>query len=79
MQAFNDACRRLSEAVKKARRRVGLSQEALALEAGINRSFVGQIERGVANPSLQVLTKLATALEVDVGDLLKRERENRRR
>lgn len=79
MQAFNDACRRLSEAVKKARSRAGLSQEALALQAGINRSFVGQIERGVANPSLQVLIKLATALEVDVGDLLKREREDRRR
>jgi transcriptional regulator with XRE-family HTH domain len=58
--------------VKKARRRVGLSQEDLAHEAGVNRSFVGQIERCLANPSLDVIVKLATALRVDVADLLKR-------
>ena len=79
MQAYDDARKRLSESVKKARRQVGLSQEALALRAGINRSYVGQIERGIGNPSLQVMVKLAATLEMDVADLLKREREDRRR
>ena len=79
MQAFNEACRRLSDAVKKARRRAGLSQEALALQAGINRSYVGQIERGVGNPSLQVMVKLAVTLQLDVADLLRRDKEERRR
>ena len=38
MQAYDDARKRLSDNVKKARKKVGLSQEALALQAGINRS-----------------------------------------
>jgi len=63
-QAYGDARKRLSDNVKKARKKMGLSQEALALHAGINRSYVGQIERGLGNPSLQVLVKLATTLGV---------------
>ena len=59
MQAYEEARKRLSDNLRKARGRVGLSQEALALQAGINRSYVGQIERGIGNPSLQVLVKLA--------------------
>ncbi len=72
MQAYDDARKRLSDKVKKARKRVGLSQEALALQAGINRSYVGQIERGIGNPSLLVLVKLAATLQIDVADLMKK-------
>lgn len=72
MQAYDDARSRLSENVKKACKKIGLSQEALALQAGINRSYVGQIERGIGNPSLQVLAKLAVTLQVDVADLVKK-------
>ena len=79
MQANDDARKRLSDNLKKARRAVGLSQEALALAAGINRSYVGQIERGIGNPSLLVMVKLAGTLKMDVADLLKRERGERRR
>jgi transcriptional regulator with XRE-family HTH domain len=53
------------------RLRRGLSQEALALEAEVDRTFVSQIERGVGNPSLRILCKLAEQLEVDVAVLLK--------
>ena len=74
MKAYDDARKRLSESVKKARHKIGLSQEALALQAGINRSYVGQIERGIGNPSLQVMVKLATTLELDIADLLRREK-----
>ena len=79
MQAYEDARKRLSDRVKNARRQVGLSQEALALRAGINRSYVGQIERGIGNPSLQVMVKLATTLQIDVADLLKRDKDDKRR
>ena len=72
MQAFDDARKRLSDKVRKARKKVGLSQEALALQAGINRSYVGQIERGIGNPSLLVLVKLATTLQIDVADLMRK-------
>jgi len=72
MQAYDDARKRLSDKVRKARKKVGLSQEALALQAGINRSYVGQIERGIGNPSLLVLVKLATTLQIDVADLMRK-------
>ena len=71
-QASQSVRRRLSDNIKKARHKVGLSQEDLAHEADVNRSFVGQIERCLANPSLDVIVKLATALKIDVADLLKR-------
>lgn len=56
--------------VRTARQGVGLSQEALALEAEVDRTYVSQIERGVCNPSLWILHKLALVLKVSVVDLL---------
>lgn len=79
MEAYDEARKRLSENLRKARAKVGLSQEALALHAGINRSYVGQIERGIGNPSLQVMVKLATTLQLDIADLIKPHKEERRR
>jgi transcriptional regulator with XRE-family HTH domain len=46
------------------------SQELLSFEADIDRTYVSQLERGVINPSLLVLHKVATALETDVLSLL---------
>jgi transcriptional regulator with XRE-family HTH domain len=46
------------------RRARGLTQEALAYEAGIDRTFVGLLETGKRQPSLSVVFALAAALEV---------------
>lgn len=56
--------------LKKRRKAIGLSQEALALLADVDRTFVSQIERGIGNPSLLIMTRLATALEIDLYELL---------
>lgn len=48
----------------------GLSQERLAADSGVDRAYVGGMERLSENPSIDVLDKLAAALEVDVGELL---------
>jgi transcriptional regulator with XRE-family HTH domain len=47
----------------------GLSQEALAVDAGIDRTYVSRLERGLENPSVAVLEKLAIALEASIPDL----------
>ena len=60
----------LGNNVRCARLERELSQEQLAFEAEIDRTYVSQIERGVINPSLHVLWKIANALSVDVIDLL---------
>ena len=51
------------------RKQKGLSQEELADSAGINRNYVGQIEREEKSPTVDVLEKLAIALEVNAVDL----------
>ncbi len=47
-----------------------VSQEALAVDAGVDRSYVGRIERGVENPTVETLDKLAAALGVAAAELL---------
>jgi transcriptional regulator with XRE-family HTH domain len=61
----------LSENIRQLRGQRGLSQERLALEAGVDRTLVSKIERVIANPTLEVLVKLAIALQVPVTRLLK--------
>ena len=66
-----DALRKvLGGNVRRLRRERGLSQEQLAFEAEIDRTYVSQIERAVINPSLLVLHKVAKALGSTVPDLL---------
>lgn len=50
------------------RLRVGrlLSQEALAVDAGIDRTYVSRLERGLENPTVAILEQLSMALRVDI-------------
>jgi len=56
------------------RKSKGLAQERLALEAGVDRTLVSKIERLIANPSLEILLKLANTLDVTVAKLLTEKR-----
>lgn len=56
--------------VRLARQRLGLSQEALADAAGIDRTYVSGIERGVRNPTITVLAKISEALNTTPSALL---------
>jgi transcriptional regulator with XRE-family HTH domain len=49
----------------------GISQDDLALEAGVERAYVGHLERGTRNPTIVTLDKLAEALNSHVSELLK--------
>jgi transcriptional regulator with XRE-family HTH domain len=61
----------LGRNVRRLRAEKGLSQEALALDAGMKRSYLSDLERGTRNPSVKALGRLAAALGVRPDELLK--------
>jgi transcriptional regulator with XRE-family HTH domain len=60
------------QVLRTQRERCGLSQEALALKANVDRTFVSQIERGIRQPTLTTLVKLARALDILPSKLIHR-------
>ncbi len=56
--------------LRKKRAEKKITQEALALQCGIDRSYLGRIERGEVNLTVEKLYEIATALEVDIKELL---------
>lgn len=56
--------------LKRYRKEAGYSQEGLALECGPHRTYVSAVERGVRNPTVTVLEKLAGPLRIATSQLL---------
>lgn len=56
----------LGDAVRAVRLRRGLTQQALASRAGMSRQWLAGLESGTANPTWDVVARLAAALELDV-------------
>lgn len=59
----------LGRRIREKRKALGLSQEGLAHEAGLDRSYVGRIERGEHNLTFVALIKLCRAMRCDVAAL----------
>ena len=62
-------CRILGDNVKTLRLTHGLSQEELAFQSDLDRTYISQIERGVSNPSVLVILKISMALQVEFAEL----------
>lgn len=60
----------LSNNIKRIRKEQGISQEKLALKAEIDRSYMSEVERCLANPSIEALLKISNALNVTPSELL---------
>lgn len=60
----------LAKNIRQIRLARGLSQEGLSFDASIDRTYVSQLERGISNPSILVLHKVAIALHTDVLSLM---------
>lgn len=61
----------LGKTVRAIRRRAGLSQEELADRAGLDRTYIGGIERGERNPTVVSLKTIADALDLSLHELFK--------
>jgi XRE family transcriptional regulator, regulator of sulfur utilization len=66
-----DAAGSLGRAIRRLRTERGISQEGLAAISGIDRTFMGEIERGEANPSFDVLQRIASGLSVQLSELMR--------
>lgn len=60
----------LGSNIKKFRLEKGLSQEHLALRAGVHPAYLGRLERGEKCPTLDTVFKICEALDVPAGDLI---------
>jgi transcriptional regulator with XRE-family HTH domain len=63
---------RFPEVLRKVRIDKGLSQEELADLAGLHRTYISQIERGLKSPSLRSLEQIANGLGITLSELLRR-------
>lgn len=70
MQVRHQTLARFGRNVRRQREAVGLSQEALAEKADLDRTYVSGIERGVRNPTLLSAARVAAALRVPLSDLV---------
>lgn len=65
---MTDIVKRFGEKLRDLRKSKKLSQEALSKKAGLDRTYVGKIERGEKSPSLHTIEKLANILDVEVSE-----------
>lgn len=54
--------------LRRLRVALGLSQEALAVDAEVDRTYVSRLERGIENPTVLVLERLAKALDANIAE-----------
>lgn len=71
-------CKAFGEHLATVRRSLGWSQDNLAREAGLARSYVGDVERGVRNIALVNIVKIADTLNVGVEILFEFRKQNKR-
>ena len=69
--SFNSAAKNIGKALRALRSQKGISQEKLALETGIGRRYMSDIENGRRNVSLEIIEKLADFFEMSSSDLVK--------
>ena len=65
-----DVRKRVGINLKRLRLNLGLSQEEFAFESGLHRTYISGVERGLRNPTVLVLEKIAAALKVPSAELL---------
>lgn len=55
--------------VRLVREKKGWSQDRLSEESGLHRTYISGIERGVRNPTIEIVQQIAVALDVDIQEL----------
>lgn len=70
MKPENKFIRDIGKRIRERREAKGWSQEQLAIEAGVDNSHLGKLERGEGNPTIKLVFRITEALEIDFKNLL---------
>jgi transcriptional regulator with XRE-family HTH domain len=70
MPKKTDLLLKFGERIRDLRKQKSISQEDLAFKAGVHRTYIGMIERGEKNITLENINKLAITLDISIADLL---------
>lgn len=69
MQVISATHLKLGQKIKQLRTKLEFTQEELAFKVGVDRSYMGFVERGEKNPTLLTMMKMAKALKIPVKEL----------
>ncbi|TEA26509.1 XRE family transcriptional regulator [Candidatus Schmidhempelia bombi str. Bimp] len=69
MKNANNIQYKFGQQVKLLRKKTNMSQEAFADKCGLDRTYISGIERGVRNPTLQIINTIAKNLDVELSTL----------
>ena len=72
MDSRRDLNTAFADVLRQLRERAGLSQEALATKSGLDRTYISLLERGLRQPTLKTLVRLAEALGTSLAVLSKK-------
>lgn len=73
---MKETAARVGARIRYLRLQKELSQEKLALDAGINPAFLGHLERGLKSPTVDTLAKIASALNITLSELVDIDSDN---
>ena len=64
-------CSRVAQLLRREREKRGLSMNGVAERAGLSQQMVSYVERGMRNPTLETLLRIAAAIEIDIAEVLR--------
>ncbi|WP_417398225.1 helix-turn-helix domain-containing protein [Gimesia chilikensis] len=67
----------LGDVLRHFREEAGMTQEALAFEAGVDRTYISQLERNKKSPTVDVLFRLCDAMGIKASELIVRVEDKR--
>jgi len=72
MLSRDDINKAVGQAIKEERQKKNLSQEKMALLANIDRTYASALERGIKNPSIEVILKISKGLDCPSWEIVQR-------
>ncbi|SMF92973.1 Transcriptional regulator, contains XRE-family HTH domain [Paenibacillus uliginis N3/975] len=68
---MNEIIRRLGKRIRQLRKQQGISQDTLGERSGLHNNYIGQVERGEKNVTIDSLSKIAAGLDVSMEELFR--------